>query len=163
MPQSIAWLLQVPAGPESMKMNQQINENKGFTIVEVMIALAIFSIGYLAYSSLQISATKSNTKARWLTLAVTCATDKIEQLLELPYSHADLSAGTHTLAEDADGIDNNSDGRIDEPSESGPLNFTWTVTDDVPIANVKTISISITWKNAYGQNTINLDYYKANL
>lgn len=144
-------------------MNQRITENKGFTIVEVMIALAIFSIGYLAYSGLQISATKSNTKARWLTLAVTCATDRIEQLLDLPYTHADLAAGAHTLAEAADGIDNNSDGRIDEPGESGPLAFTWTVTDDVPIVNVKTINISISWSNAYGQHAMNLEYYKANL
>lgn len=144
-------------------MNQLIKEQRGFTIVEVMIALAIFSIGYLAYSGLQITATKSNTKDRWLTLAVTCATDRIEQLLDLPYTHTDLTAGTHTLAEDADGIDNNSDGRIDEPAESGSLNFTWTVTDDAPIANVKTIDISITWSNPYGQNTMDLEYYKANL
>lgn len=151
------------AVPVSLRMNQRIKENKGFTIVEVMIALAIFSIGYLAYSGLQISATKSNTKARWLTLAVTCATDRIEQLLDLPYTHANLAAGTHTLAEAADGIDNNSDGRIDEPGESGPLAFNWTVTDDVPIANVKTINISISWSNAYGQHSMNLEYYKANL
>lgn len=145
-----------------MKLNQLINENKGFTITEVMIALAIFSIGFLAYSGLQISATKSNTKSRWLTQAVTCATDRVEQLLDLPYAHADLTLGTHTLVEDADGIDNNSDGRIDEPSESGPLNFTWTVTQDT-IPKVKTINIAITWTSPYGQNTMNLEYYKADL
>ena len=147
----------------SMKLSQIINENKSFTITEVMIALAIFSIGFLAYSSLQISATKSNTKSRWLTQAVTCATDRVEQLLDLPYAHADLVAGTHTLAEDADGIDNNSDGRIDEPSESGPLNFIWTVTDNAPVANVKTVNIRITWSSPYGQNTMDLEYYKADL
>ena len=147
----------------SMKLSQLIKENKGFTITEVMIALAIFSIGFLAYSSLQISATKSNTKSRWLTQAVTCATDRVEQLLDLPYAHADLAAGTHTLAEDADGIDNNSDGRIDEPGESGSLNFIWTVTDNAPVANVKTVNIRITWSSPYGQNTMDLEYYKANL
>jgi type IV pilus assembly protein PilV len=146
-----------------MKINQLIKENKGFTIVEVMIAMAIFSIGYLAYSGLQIAATKANTKARWLTLAVTCGTDRIEQLLELPYMHADLAAGTHTLAHDADGIDNDSDGRIDEPGESGSLNFTWTVTDNAPLADVKTININIIWSNPYGQNSMNLEYYKADL
>ena len=140
-----------------------MKDNKGFTIVEVMIALAIFSIGYLAYSGLQLSATKSNTKARWLTLAVTCATDKIEQLLDLPYSHADLTAGVHTLAEDVDGIDNDSDGQIDELDESGPLNFTWTVTDNSPIDNVKTININIIWSSPYGQNSLDLEYYKADL
>ena len=147
----------------STKLNQLIKENRGFTIAEVMIAMAIFSIGFLAYSGLQISATKANTKSRWLTQAVTCATDRIEQLLDLPYAHADLTAGTHTLAEDADGIDNNSNGRVDELNESGPLKFIWTVTDDAPLANVKTINITITWSSPYSQNTMNLEYYKADL
>jgi prepilin-type N-terminal cleavage/methylation domain-containing protein len=140
-----------------------MTENKGFTITEVMIAVAIFSIGFLAYSGLQISATKSNTKSRWLTQAVTCATDRVEQLLDLPYAHADLTLGTHTLPEDADGIDNNSDGRIDEPGETGPLDFTWTVTEGTTIPNVKTINIAITWTSPYGQNAMNLEYYKADL
>jgi len=147
----------------SMKHNLSIKENKGFTIVEVMISLAIFSIGFLAYSGLQLSATKANTKARWLTQAMTCATDRAEQLLDLPYAHADLTAGAHSLAADADEIDNNSDGRIDEPGESGPLNFSWTVTDGATLNNVKTINIAIAWSSPYGQHTMTLVYYKADL
>jgi hypothetical protein len=112
---------------------------------------------------LQISATKANTKARWLTQAMTCATDRAEQLLDLPYSHADLTAGAHSLAADADEIDNNSDGRIDEPGESGPLNFSWTVTDGATLNNVKTINIAIAWSSPYGHRTMNLVYYKADL
>jgi prepilin-type N-terminal cleavage/methylation domain-containing protein len=144
-------------------MNPITKDNRGFTITEVMIAMAIFSIGFMAYSGLQVSATKANTKSRWLTQAVTCATDRIEQLLDLPYAHADLANGTHTLAADTDGIDNDSDGRIDELNESGPLSFTWTVAEGTPIPNVKTINIAITWSSPYGQNTMNLEYYKANL
>jgi prepilin-type N-terminal cleavage/methylation domain-containing protein len=146
-----------------VKLKQLIKDTKGFTIVEVMIALAIFSIGFLAYSGLQISATKANTKSRWRTQAVTCATDRIEQLLDLPYAHADLSAGPHVLPDNADGIDNDSDGQIDEPGESGSLDFEWTVTDDAPLANVKTINIEIKWSSPYSQHTMNLEYYKADL
>lgn len=145
-----------------MKLDN-LTENGGYTIVEVMIALAIFSIGFLAYSSLQVYSTKGNTKSKWLTQAATCATDRVEQLLDLPYTHADLTAGTHSPAEDSDGIDNDSDGRIDEVEESGPLKISWTVTDDAPVANVKTINITITWRDPFRQNTINLEYYKADI
>ena len=32
-----------------------------------------------------------------------------------------------------------------------------------PLANVKTINITITWSSPYSQNTMNLEYYKADL
>ena len=47
--------------------------NRGFTLVEVMIGMAIFLIGFLAVSSLQTTAIKGNTGARKATEAATRA------------------------------------------------------------------------------------------
>ena len=59
--------------------------SKGFTLIEVLIAMAIFSIGILGVAQMQIMAIKGNATARMLTDTVVQATDQIELLLLLPY------------------------------------------------------------------------------
>jgi prepilin-type N-terminal cleavage/methylation domain-containing protein len=59
---------------------------KGFTLVEVLIALAIFSIGILAVASLQTSSTGRNTGARIYTEASIWSRDQVESLMLLPYN-----------------------------------------------------------------------------
>ena len=41
--------------------------NHGYTLIEVMIAMAVFAIGILAIFSMQITSTGSNALARGLT------------------------------------------------------------------------------------------------
>ena len=59
---------------------------RGFTLVEVLIALAIFSIGILAVASLQTSLTGRNTSARISTEASIWSRDRVESLMLLPYN-----------------------------------------------------------------------------
>ena len=40
------------------------NRNRGYTLIEVMIAIAIFSIGFLAVGSMQIRATRTGVSSR---------------------------------------------------------------------------------------------------
>jgi type IV pilus assembly protein PilV len=134
-------------------------DERGYTIIEVMIALAIFSIGILAAWALQNSSTIGNASARNLTVAASCASDRLEQLIQLPYAHADLLAGTHTPAQVSDGLDNNFNGAIDEPGESGPLRITWLVTDNAPMQQTKTIRVDV----AIRERTISVTSYRANL
>jgi prepilin-type N-terminal cleavage/methylation domain-containing protein len=61
--------------------------NKGFSLLEVVVALGIFSIGILAIAGLQITATSGNGKARFATEAATLAQDVAERLLVLDYDH----------------------------------------------------------------------------
>ncbi len=71
----------------------------GFSLVEVMISLAIFSIGMLAVFSLHINSIKGNTASRSQTESVLWCQDRIEQLMLLPYDpahpHEDLMPGKH--------------------------------------------------------------------
>jgi type IV pilus assembly protein PilV len=139
-----------------------MRRENGFTLIEVMIAIAIFSIGILATWAMQTGSTRGNTKARHLTAAATWASDRLERLMELPYTHADLTAGVHTPALTADGIDNNFNGQIDEPGEAGPLQLTWQVTDDSPIVRTKTIQVDVVWRDPLRQKSMSLVSYKAN-
>ena len=61
--------------------------DRGFSLLEVVVALGIFSIGILAIAGLQITATSGNAKARFATEAATHAQDVAERLLVLDYDH----------------------------------------------------------------------------
>ena len=59
--------------------------NSGFSLLEVVVALAIFAIGILAVGSMQLTAIKGNSSADVHTEAVTVATDQMERWMALPY------------------------------------------------------------------------------
>lgn len=64
----------------------------GFTLLEVMIAMAIFAVGILAVSAMQINSINQNAGARMQTEATSLASDAMERLLALPYDHSQLDA-----------------------------------------------------------------------
>lgn len=139
-----------------------LKQSQGFTLIEVLIALAIFSIGILGVAAMQTSSTRGNTAAGKVTSNVTWATDRIEELMALPYAHADISAGNHSVAAGnlttaTDGIDNNSDGRIDEAGETGNITIEWTITDDIPMNRTKNIQITVTRTGPGGTRVVTLN------
>ncbi len=85
----------------------------GFTLVEVLIALVVFSIGILAVFAMQISAINQNAGARMQSEATGVAVHTMERLIVAPYDHEDLS-------EDA----------ADNPHQQliGPYRVQWNVT-----------------------------------
>ena len=69
--------------------------SKGFTLIEILIAMVIFSVGILGVAKMQIAGINGNATARGVTDIVVQATDQIELLMLLPYDHADLTQGAH--------------------------------------------------------------------
>ena len=65
-------------------------KERGFTLIEVLIAVAIFSIGILGVGTMQLRSTSGNTNARIGTEASVWAQDRVETLMLLPYTDADL-------------------------------------------------------------------------
>ena len=141
--------------------------NQGFTIIEVMIALAIFAIGFLGVSSMQITAINTNANARNSTTVITIAKDRAEELMALPYDDANLvgsaAPGTnHAPAADADLVDNDEDGQIDEAGETGHITINWTVIDDQPLPGAKSVRVNAI-RTAGGQRRASFDFIKANI
>jgi type IV pilus assembly protein PilV len=139
----------------------------GFSLIEVLVALAVFSIGLLAIFSMHFSSIKTNVVARGVTENITVATAKAEQLMALAYDHADLAAGSYQKAQNADGIDNNLDGRVDEAGETGHLRIDWDVQDECLGADFqghKCVQIHVS-SNVNGKRVkeIRLDFIKTNM
>ena len=142
--------------------------NQGCTLIELLIAMAIFAIGILAVGSMQITAVNTNARARNSMTVVTMAKDRAEELTALAYDHADLvgsaDPGTpHTPAAGADGIDNDEDGQIDEAGETGQVSIRWNVIDDQPLPGTKSIRVTVVRTVGTNQRRATLDLIKANM
>lgn len=68
---------------------------RGFTLIEVMIALVIFATGLLALALCVPMATNKVTDSGVQTRASAIAAEFAEELLTIPYGNSELTAGTH--------------------------------------------------------------------
>lgn len=140
----------------------------GYTLVEVLMAMAVFLIGILAVLMMQIKAIDTNASARSVTENYTWAMDKAEELLAESYDDAQLAAGEHsvaagTLTQEADGVDNNADGQIDETGESGQISISWLVQDG-PVEDTKWVQVTVMQRQPLARDkVINVDFIKANM
>ncbi len=66
---------------------------KGFTLIEVLIALVILAVGLLGVTAMQITAIRGNHFSDNLTRATVLAQNKLEELKHLPYYDSKLSSG----------------------------------------------------------------------
>ena len=145
------------------RKDARCNNQGGFTLIEVLMAMAIFLIGILAVLIMQIRAINTNSGARSVTENYTWAMDKVEELLGLPYDDPNLNLGTFAPASDADSIDNNCNGQIDEAGENGAIDITWVVQAG-PVAGTKWVQVTVTQSVPLsGDKIVNVDFIKANM
>jgi prepilin-type N-terminal cleavage/methylation domain-containing protein len=92
-------------------MRRSTRFTRGFTLVEVLVAMAIavVAVGALAY--LLSAATTVNRSARRSTFAALLAADKLEQLRALAFDDASLAPSP------ADALSTDADGFHDTPAE----------------------------------------------
>ena len=76
---------------------RNVDGQKGFNMIELLIAITILAVGMLSVASMQVAAMKTNSKAVHYTEAVNVAQDRIEQLISLPYDDANLVNGNATV------------------------------------------------------------------
>ncbi len=80
----------------------RISQEKGFTLIESMLTVAVLAISVLALGQLMSVAVRQNASARVETMSTAIAQDKLETLravynkeLETETASDDLSAGSH--------------------------------------------------------------------
>ena len=107
---------------------------KGFTLLELIIAMSILSVGLLAVCTMVIMVMNSNKMSRNLTTAVNLAQNKIDDLRKL--SSEDNYAGIVASTESS----------LDETGNAGSGIFDRTVT---VVANAdptfKTVQVTVSW------------------
>ena len=115
------------------RKNHICGPSNGFTLIEVLIAMAIFSIGILAVASMQLWNVKNNTTGNITTLATLLARNQMEQLKNV----ADVT----TLAS---GTDPNNP--VDENGNSGGIyTRSWVITNPLGGSATRQIQVTVSW------------------
>ena len=70
------------------------SDMSGFTFIELLVVLAIFTIAVLAVAAMQITSINTNASARMSGEASALAANQLEALMALPYDHSDLIPAT---------------------------------------------------------------------
>jgi type IV pilus assembly protein PilV len=128
-------------------MKNSIKNNKGFTLIELMIAIVIFSIGLLAMAQLQMFSIRYNSEAQRMSEATTLAQGKMEDLMSLDYADTDLDNGDHT-----------------DPNNAN-IKWSITVNPEVTGSTTETKSITVTadWNSRGTTKDVTLDSIRADL
>lgn len=100
-----------------------MTNQRGFTLAEILISMLMVTTGLLAIVHTMAKGIEANYRTSQEAAAIAYAQQKIEVLQTLPFTHSDLSAGTHS----------------DTPATG--FTRTWTVTTS---GNEKTIRLSLT-------------------
>jgi type IV pilus assembly protein PilV len=129
---------------EKSQSNLNISTNqKGYMLIEALIAIAIFSIGFLAVATLVFSATRNNTRGNILTQANMLARQSLEQLKNTP-DITTLPSEPTTNTES--GIDANGD-------PGGIYTRTTTIEDTLGFNTSRAVEVTVNWTR-HGQNRI---------
>jgi type IV pilus assembly protein PilV len=114
------------------KKRRPIGE-KGFTLLEVIVAISILTFGLLAVASMQMTAIRGNYNASNITEATTVAQDRLENLMGLLYSDPLLDP----------------DNYLSDPNPPSPSGYTITyvVSDNNPITNTRLIAVTVQWQD----------------
>jgi Tfp pilus assembly protein PilV len=117
---------------------------KGAGLVEIMIAILVFTLGLSVVMRVLPSSNFAATRGRNITKATNLAQEKVEALMGVPLSDADLNAGTHS-----------------DPENPIDTHFrrSWSVTDDDPVVGMKKVSVRVSFPTSSTDSSVTLQTY----
>lgn len=110
---------------------------KGYMMVEALIAIAIFTVGFLAVATLVVSVSRNNTIGNQLTEANMLAKTKLEILKSEDIQSAALVAGNYTDPSPLDAYGN----------PGGIYTRTWTIQDALGFNTSREITVTVDWSS----------------
>jgi prepilin-type N-terminal cleavage/methylation domain-containing protein len=118
---------------------KRIRRPDGFTLVEALVALVLFSALLVALPALLLTTFRANVDAGDLSAATSIGEAKVEELKALPLS-ALVSGGPEAVTKA---------GRV---GGSGAIyQRSWTVSDNTPMNDAKRVTVNVSWSSHGGR------------
>ena len=118
----------------------KILDDKGFTLIDVLIGMGIFAIGILAVASMQMRTVRNTAVGNMTSQATMLANQKMEEVKTTPF--AGLVANE---------VENNID---PDGNPGGIYNRTTTITQPAGVlsAHVRQVQVQVQWQHPHGGN-----------
>ena len=129
-------------------------DNRGFTLIEITVAVFLLVAALLSLISTTVIVIKSNSLGHTMTSATTLAGDKMEQFKNTVYSDLAGGAGTDYATMDS---------TVQTTSTAETIfTRTWTITSNSPVAGMKTIAVTVQWNWQGASRNVSLTSLVAN-
>ncbi len=112
----------------------------GFTLIEVLISMTIFSIAILGLAIGAGSVMRANQTSYFSTIAISLAQDKLEELKANPATRTSCSTNCDNTVPTHDRV---------------AFTRTWVVTDGSPVPGVSRVDVQVDWTD-YMPHTVSI-------
>jgi prepilin-type N-terminal cleavage/methylation domain-containing protein len=121
-----------------------IKNQRGIGLIEVLIAMILFGVGITMALRVLPQSNVATSRGRNISKATNMAQEKIEELMNIPYSDADLVGGFHN-----------------DPGNPIVPHFrrTWSVSDDTPVQGMKHIAVTVAFDTASKDSSVTLETF----
>lgn len=120
----------------------------GFTLIEVLIAMTIFSVGVLGIMTLQIQSIRNNSLSGSSMTARAIAQLHLENIISRDF-HApgimDINKDNNENLNSVTSFDFRNTNADGNPVYWGKYDLVCNIADDTPIRNTKTVVVMVTW------------------
>lgn len=138
-------------------MTQHLSQQSGFTIIEVLVAVTIFTIGILSANIMQITSIQGDATGSRITESSNWAAGRVEQLINSGYANINDTTGDGAAGMGyTDGAGNPADGS--DASPDGVYQIFWNVTDGQVVSRVKAVRVITRWTDRGKQRSVTLNY-----
>ncbi len=123
-------------------MGETIKNNKGLSVVELLVAVTILGITIMGIALLFPAGSRSITNTRLLTRALNLAQAKTEEFYRMPSDAGDLTAGVHG-----------------PETVDGSFQRSWIIEEDYLREGTKKVTVAVKWVTTANIDSVGMVTY----
>ena len=144
-----------------------LNNHHGFSLVEVLVAISIFTVGILGVAQMQYISISADSSAATTTESAMLGQQIVETLFQLDYDSPDLldlnADGAGGLGSSTPTTDPPAAGTADYQPAIANARYTayYNILDNSPYTDTKTIRIIVLWNDKSSPKRYSIEFIKA--